>query len=95
MVPVYGAMRPINMLNAARPNGTCDSRRHQSAIDPPGASSDFTWLSTSLHYRPAARNFAIVSFRNVRSSGFAPAPAGCPHSDGMGTSDTEDMNCAS
>ena len=42
-----------------------------------------------------ARNFPICSFRNLRSTGFPPAPAGCPQRLGMGTSCTLGMNCAS
>ena len=47
-----------------------------------------------LHCKPA-RNRAIFSLRNARSAGLPPAPAGWPHNEGIGTSDTRRMNCAS
>ena len=41
------------------------------------------------------RNFPICSFKNFSSAGLPPAPAVCPHSDGIGTSETLGMNPAS
>lgn len=41
------------------------------------------------------KNFPIFSFKNFKSSGFGPAPAVCPHNDGIGVSVTVLMNAAS
>src|SRR5581483_7705977 len=42
-----------------------------------------------------SRKAPICSFRNFASSLEAPAPAGCPHSEGIGTSEQCGMNAAS
>ena len=42
-----------------------------------------------------ARKRPIVSFKNFSSAGLLPAPAVCPHSDGIGISETFGMNAAS
>jgi len=41
------------------------------------------------------KNAPIFSFKNFRSSGFGPAPAVCPHNDGIGVSVTVLINAAS
>ncbi len=48
-----------------------------------------------MGYLPWLRNAAIFSFKNFKSAGFGPAPAVCPHSDGIGVSVTVCMNPAS
>ena len=37
----------------------------------------------------------MVSFKNFSSAGLLPAPAVRPHNDGIGTSETFEMNAAS
>ena len=51
--------------------------------------------ATDKYYFSAARNREIRSFKNFSSAGLSPAPAVCPHSDGIGTSETFGMNAAS
>ncbi len=51
-------------------------------------------LDFQTHF-PPARNIPICSFRNFSSAGLPPAPAVCPHNDGIGTSETFGMNVAS
>ena len=52
-------------------------------------------LDSTMYYFPTPRNFPICSFKNFSSAGLPPAPAVCPHKDGMGTSETFGMNPAS
>src|SRR5215469_11116883 len=52
-------------------------------------------LDPTMCYFPIPRNFPICSFKNFSSAGLPPAPAVCPHKDGMGTSETFSMNPAS
>ena len=57
-------MNPTRMLKIARPNGTPDSRRHHSPIEPPGASSLKTLYEIRVKgdAKPYAEGSAIVVF---------------------------------
>ena len=45
-----------------------------------------------IHLVSIPRNSPILSFKNFSSAGLPPAPAVCPHSEGIGTSETFGMN---
>src|SRR5215469_10095005 len=58
----------------------------------PGDGCGSTGRGVGVYYFATPRNFPICSFKNFSSAGLPPAPAVCPHKDGMGISETFGMN---
>src|ERR1700753_4030191 len=73
-----------------RPSGPAESLKTRLQVWVQEAGTTFSAATGS-----PARNLAIFSFKNFASAGSAAAPAGCPHSEGIGSNDTVCMNCAS